>query len=90
MAGDLTDAFEKCASQVPNRMIGEWAIADRMPRTRVAPSPVWREDGDEALQIGGVMIKPGGIGESEGLVDLKPEVAGAPRVIEADIEQVRT
>ncbi len=36
------------------------------------------------------MIKPGGIGVSEGLVDMKPEVAGAPRVIKADIEQVRT
>ncbi len=49
MTGDLMYAFEKCAGQVTNLMIGEWAIADRMPRIRVTPFPVWREDRDEAL-----------------------------------------
>ncbi len=36
------------------------------------------------------MIKPGSVGESEGLVDMKPNVARAPDIIQAHIEKVRT
>ncbi len=36
------------------------------------------------------MIKAGGIGVSEGLVDMKPNVARAPGIIQAHIEKVRT
>ena len=89
MAGDLTDALEKCAGQVTNLMIGKWAVANRMPQARVAPFPVWREDRDEVLQIGGVMIKAGAIGVSEGLIDMEPNVAGAPAIIKTHIEKVR-
>ena len=90
MAGDLTDALEKRAGQVTNLMIGEWAIANRMAQTGVAPFAIWREDCDEAIQIGAVIIKPGRIGISQGPIDMEPEVASAPRVIKAHIEEVRT
>lgn len=84
------DAFEKRAGQVTNLTIGERAIANRMPRTRVAPFAVRRKDSDKTLKIGGVMIKPGCIGASERLIDVEAEVAGAPGIVKADIEKVRT
>ena len=90
MAGDLTDAFEKCAGQVANLMIGERAIANRMPRSRIAPFPVRRKDGGEALKIGGIMTKPSRIGVSERLIDMEPEVARAPGIVKPHIEKVRT
>ena len=57
MAGDLVDAFEQGAREQADFVVREWAI--RRSLIDVPPFAVWREERGEALQISGMMSKPG-------------------------------
>lgn len=90
MAGDIADPVQQRASEVTNLRCGEWAIVMApLPHQRITPFAVRRQNDSQQVSIRIVVIKASGVGVSERLRDLKPDVASAPTIFEPDIEKMR-
>lgn len=88
MAGDGARMIEQRAGKRAHLAGREGAIRGRA-QIGVPPLPIGRQEARQRCDRRRIEAKPAGIGQRQRAVEVEPDVAGAPCVLETHIDEVR-